>query len=253
MKVRILGCGTSGGVPRIGNVWGNCDPNNPKNRRRRASVLVEQDNTSILIDTSPDLREQLLDAEVDRLSAVLYTHDHADHTHGIDDLRPIAQMMGRVVPVYGDERTLDVLNRRFSYIFESRTGYPSICEPHVIDTQPFDIGRMTIQPFEQDHGFITSLGFRIGGFAYSTDLKRLDEKAFKALEGVDTWVVDALRYVEHPTHSHLEQTLEWIARVNPRRAYLTHMTWDMDYETLCRALPDGVEPCYDGLIINVPS
>ena len=250
MKVTILGCGTSGGVPRIGNVWGNCDPDNPKNRRRRASVLVEDGSTRILIDTSPDLREQLLDADVDSLSAVLYTHDHADHTHGIDDLRPIAQMMGRHVPIYGDQRTMEILQHRFGYIFKSREGYPSICEPHVIETDPFEIKGLEIIPFEQDHGFITSLGFRIGNFAYSTDLKRLDEKAFEVLSGVDTWVVDALRYNEHPTHSHLSQTLEWIERVQPRRAILTHMTWDMDYDTLCKNLPDNVEPAFDGMYIE---
>lgn len=253
MKVTILGCGTSGGVPRIGNVWGNCDPDNPKNRRKRASVLVEQGSTRLLIDTSPDLRQQLLDANVSDISGVLYTHDHADHTHGIDDLRPIAQMMSSHVPVYGDQRTLDVLQHRFGYIFNSREGYPSICVPHVIETEPFHIDELTITPFEQDHGFITSLGFRIGNFAYSTDLKSLDERAFSVLDGVDTWVVDALRYDPHPTHSHLEQTLEWIARVKPRRAVLTHMTWDMDYDTLCRNLPKGVEPAYDGMQIQLES
>ena len=251
MKVTILGCGTSGGVPRIGNVWGNCDPENPKNRRRRASVLVEDGPTRILIDTSPDLREQLLSAEVSELTAVLYTHDHADHTHGIDDLRPVAQMMRKHVPVYGDERTINILQHRFGYIFTSREGYPSICEPNIIHTDPFSVQGLHITPFEQDHGFIKSIGYRIGDFAYSTDLKHLDERAFEVLEGVDTWVVDALRYDEHPTHSHLDQTLQWIERVKPRRAVLTHMTWDMDYDTLCKNLPDNVEPAYDMLEIKV--
>ena len=250
MKVTILGCGTSGGVPRIGGVWGNCDPDNPKNRRRRVSILVEEGRTRLLVDTSPDLREQLLGADVRHLDGVLYTHDHADHTHGIDDLRGLFHTMGRKIDVYGDARTLDVLTRRFDYIFTSNEGYPAFCEAHEI-TGAFRIGDIEVVPFEQIHGPITSLGFRFGPVAYSTDLNDLPEESFAALEGVEVWIVDALRYDPHPTHPHLDLTLEWIKKVGPKRAYLTHMTWDLDYDTLMAELPDGVEPAYDGLVIDV--
>ncbi|MDA5193849.1 MBL fold metallo-hydrolase [Govanella unica] len=249
MKTTILGCGTSGGVPRIGNVWGRCDPANPKNRRRRVSILVEHGGTSVLVDTSPDLREQCLDADVRHLDAVLYTHDHADHTHGIDDLRGLSQTMGGMIDVYSNRETLDVLQRRFDYVFESKMGYPAICNAHEIKG-PFRVGNIDILPFEQLHGDMTTLGFRFGPIAYSTDVNVMPDAAFAALEGVDTWIVDALRYDPHPTHPHLDLTLEWIARVKPRRAILTHMTWDMDYEELRARLPAGVEPAYDGMTIE---
>lgn len=252
MKITVLGCGTSGGVPMIGNHWGDCDPNEPKNRRRRVSVLVEAGDTAILIDTSPDLREQALDAGINRLDGVLYTHDHADHTHGIDDLRMLAYRQDGWVDVYGDAATLSTLNRRFDYIFEGKSGYPAICREHKIAPgEAFSVAGVEIFPFVQGHGSVTSLGFRIGDFAYSTDLNALDDAAFAALEGVELWVVDALRYKPHPTHAHLEQTLAWIERLRPSRAVLTHMTWDMDYATLKAALPAGVEPGYDGMVIEV--
>lgn len=250
MKVTILGCGTSGGVPRIGNVWGVCDPNEPRNRRRRASILVERDDTRILVDTSPDLREQCLSANVDRLDAVLYTHDHADHTHGIDDLRGFFFQSQKRMPIHGDEKTLRTLRTRFPYIFKSVEGYPALVEPQTIDGQ-FRVGDMTVRPFSQFHGPMTSLGFRFGPIAYSTDLNGLPEESFKALKGVEVWIVDALRPQPHPTHAHLDLTLSWIERVKPRHAVLTHMTWDMDYRTLCRELPKGVEPAYDGMVIEI--
>lgn len=250
MRVTILGCGTSGGVPRIGNVWGVCDPAEPRNRRRRASILVEHDGTRILVDTSPDLREQCLSANVDDLDAVLYTHDHADHTHGIDDLRGFFFRRQRRMPIYGDTKTLRTLRTRFPYIFKSVKGYPALVEPTEIDGQ-FNVNGITVQPFSQHHGPINSLGFRFGPIAYSTDLNGLPEESFKVLKGIDTWVVDALRPEPHPTHAHLDLTLSWIKRVKPRHAVLTHMTWDMDYQTLCRELPDGVLPAYDGMVIDL--
>ncbi|HEY8351357.1 MAG TPA: MBL fold metallo-hydrolase [Sphingomonadales bacterium] len=250
MKVTILGCGTSGGVPRIGNVWGRCDPLNPKNRRRRVSILVESATTKILVDTSPDLREQCLDADIRHLDAVLYTHDHADHTHGIDDLRGLMHCMGKRIDVHANAATLAVLRKRFDYVFESQGGYPAICDAHEI-TGPFRVGDIEVTPFEQIHGDITSLGFRFGPVAYSTDLNELPEAARNVLRGVDLWIVDALRYDPHPTHPHLDLTLEWIADVKPRRAILTHMTWDMDYEELRQRLPPGVEPAYDGLVVEL--
>lgn len=249
MKVTILGCGTSGGVPRLPGDWGACDPANPKNRRRRVSVLVESATTTVLIDTSPDMRAQLLDAGVERLDAVLYTHDHADHTHGIDDLRPYYQLRDQPVDIYADAQTLAILKQRFDYIFAPKGGYPAIAAPHEI-AGPFRVGDLNITPFSQQHGPVDSLGFRINNIAYSTDLNGLSDEAFQILDGVDLWIVDALRYRPHPTHAHLDLTLSWIARVQPRRAILTHMTQDMDYETLKAELPAGVEPGFDGMVIE---
>ncbi len=250
MKLTILGCGTSGGVPKMPEYWGACDPNNPKNRRRRASVLIEEDGTSVLIDTTPDLREQMLAAGVQELDAVFYTHDHADHVHGIDDLRGFFHVRRNKMPVYGDEQTLETLKGRFEYVFKSQDGYPAICSAHVLKG-PKKVGPIKMQPFEQGHGNGVSLGYRFGEMAYSTDLDRLPETAFDALKGVRVWVVDALRYEPHPTHSHLAQTLEWIEKVAPERAIITHMTWDMDYETLRKELPPGVEPAFDGMEIRL--
>ncbi|WP_417623661.1 MBL fold metallo-hydrolase [Paremcibacter congregatus] len=251
MKVTILGCGTSTGVPRIGDNWGKCDPTNPKNRRRRSSILIQDQETDILIDTTPDLREQCLSANITRLDGVLYTHDHADHTHGIDDLRAIKQMMKRKVDVYGNEVTMAVLKRRFDYIFAAKTGYPAIVEGHVFDEKPFTVGQLTVQPFDLIHGPIKSVGFHVGKVAYTTDLNAIPESSEAHLYGLDLWVVDALRPEPHPTHSHLDQTLDWIEKFKPKRAILTHMTGDLDYETLKKALPSHIEPGYDGLVVTV--
>jgi len=250
MKLTILGCGTSGGVPKVPEFWGACDPMNPKNRRRRASVLVEGQGSTILFDTTPDLREQMIAARVKKLDAVFYTHDHADHTHGIDDLRGFYQTSGNRVDIYADTQTLGILKQRFDYIFRSQNNYAAICRAHTLNG-PVKVGDLKVIPFEQGHGDGISLGYRVGDFAYSTDLNMLPESAFDTLAGVKIWVVDALRYQPHPTHSHLAQTLEWIERVKPERAILTHMTWDMDYETLKRELPAGVEPAYDGMEVTL--
>ncbi len=250
MKVTILGCGTSGGVPKMPLHWGACDPNNPKNRRSRASILIEEGDTTLLVDTSPDLREQMIRENVQDLSAVFYTHDHADHTHGIDDLRGFFQRTREKLPTYADQATLDLLKTRFGYIFKTVEGYPSICSGHAIKGN-VKVGPITMQPFEQIHGNSLSTGFRFGDIAYSTDLNALPESSFDTLAGVKVWIVDALRHDPHPTHSHLAQTLEWIARVKPERAILTHMTWDLDYEALKKILPEGVEPAYDGMTIEL--
>lgn len=251
MKVTILGCGTSGGVPRIGNDWGDCDPSNPKNNRRRVSILVEHEDTVILVDTSPDMRAQCLDAEVDHLDAVLYTHDHADHTHGLDELRPLAYRNKKEIPVYGDAKTLATLERRFDYAFAPKSEYFRPFVASTVIDGPFTIGAIPVLPFTQFHGDKSSLGFRFGRIAYSTDVIGLPEESFAALQGIDVWIVDALQRRPHPTHSHLAQTLEWIARVKPQRAILTHMTLDMDYATLAAELPNGVEPGYDGMVIKL--
>lgn len=252
MKVTILGCGSSGGVPRIGNDWGACDPTNPKNRRRRCSILVEDAGTTVLIDTSPDMREQLLDAGVTDLDGVVWTHDHADQTHGLDDLRVIAIRHRRRVEVWGDAETLRRLKAKFGYCFpEGTTGaYPAILNDHLIDG-PFRVNDMEIRPFEQDHGTMSSLGFRIGGLAYANDVVHLDDVAFEAMAGCEVMVVDALRYTPHPTHAHLERALEWIERVGPQRAVLTNMHVDLDYETLKGELPEHIVPAYDGMVIEL--
>jgi phosphoribosyl 1,2-cyclic phosphate phosphodiesterase len=253
MRVTVLGCGPSTGVPTIGGIWGRCDPRDPRNRRRRVSALVETSGMTLLIDSSPDLREQLLDAQVSRIDAVLLTHAHADHLHGIDDLRTVNRLMRRAIPLYADVKTLDEIRARFGYALkpaeEGRFYRPTLV-PHEI-TGPFAIAGIGIVPFAQDHGFSTTLGFRIGGFAYSTDVTELDERAFAALEGVELWIVDCLRREPHPTHSHLAKTLAWIARLQPRRAVLTHMDQSLDYRELGAELPQGVEPGRDGLVIEL--
>lgn len=254
VRVTILGCGGSSGVPLIGNVWGDCDPANPKNRRTRPSILVQTDRTTVLVDTTPDLREQLLRADVKHLDGVLYTHGHADHTHGIDDLRGVNWVSRLPIDIHADAVTLAALQSRFSYCFNAppASGYfaQPVLVPHVIDG-PFRIGDIDILPFAQDHGYSASLGFRFGRIAYSTDVVRLDEAAFAALDGVATWIVDCVRpEPPHPVHAHWPITKAWIDRVKPKRAILTHMNHMMDYDTLCRTLPAGVEPGHDGLVID---
>lgn len=254
MRVTILGCGGSLGVPMVGGQWGSCDPANPRNRRRRPSILVETDDTRLLVDTSPDLREQLLDAAVDRLDGVLFTHIHADHIHGIDDLRPLVWHRQAPLPAFADAATGGELIERFGYAFANAEVDRGLYKP-ILDlteiTGPVTVGDITAQPFVQDHGHSNSLGFRFGRFAYSTDAATLDETAFAILEGVEVWVVDATREEPHPSHAHLARTLDWIARVRPRQAYLTHMNHTMDYDRLCRILPLGVLPAHDGLVIDL--
>jgi phosphoribosyl 1,2-cyclic phosphate phosphodiesterase len=251
MRVTILGCGASGGVPRIGNDWGECDPGEPRNRRTRASILVETDLTRVLVDTSPDLRQQCLDRGIADFDAVLYTHSHADHCHGIDELRVLAARNGRPMPIYAAADTLATLQDRFHYAFgDPNSPYPAILEPHQING-PQTLGDLDVTPFGQDHGGVTTLGLRFGRIAYSTDLVTLDDAAFAALEGVDTWIVGALRPEPHPTHAHVDRVLEWIARVRPKRAVLTHMSALLDYAALTATLPNGIKPAHDGLVLEV--
>jgi phosphoribosyl 1,2-cyclic phosphate phosphodiesterase len=269
LEVTILGCGSSSGVPRLGGPggagdWGVCDPANPKNRRRRCSILVRRKTdageTTVLVDTSPDMREQLLDAHVGRLDAVLITHDHADQLHGIDDLRAIVYGMRKRLDIYSDRATIAGIRQRFGYCFDTPAGsdYPPILNAKTIvePFEPFTLegagGAIEVRTFEQQHGRIRSLGFRFGSIAYSSDVNGLSEDAFAALEGVDLWIVDALRHAPHPTHANVATALEWIARVEPRRAVLTNLHIDLDYETLKRDLPPGVEPAYDGMTLSVP-
>ena len=258
MKVTVHGCGGSGGVPLAsiepGGNWGACDPANPKNRRRRVSIRVEEGATSLLVDASPDLRLQLLDNGVTRLDALLFTHAHGDHCHGIDDLRALSYSQGGPIDAYMDAGTRAQLTQRFDYVFASSRNpdslYPAILADRPIDG-PFSVGDIDVVPFVQTHGAGTSLGFRFGPAAYSTDLSSLDEAAFAALEGVRLWIVDCLRYKPHPTHTHFDQTMEWIARLKPERAVLTHMNHEVDYEELLARCPPGVEPGYDGLVVEL--
>ena len=256
MKVTLLGCGPSNGVPTIIGDWGVCDPNNPKNRRRRPSIAVQQDATTILVDTSPDLREQLISSGIQEIDAVLYTHIHADHVMGIDDLRAIRRHMGRNIDAYAAPDVLDGLIRRFGYLFsgiqDPEDLYRPILDSHVIDG-PLTIGPFeAIQPIEQDHGICASLGFRFGEFAYSTDVVELSDTSLDALKGIHTWIVDCLRDGPlHPTHANLERTLQWIGIVKPRRAILTRMNFQADYDAMAKACPNGVEPGYDGMVIEV--
>lgn len=268
LQARILGCGSSGGVPRFGGAdgagdWGACDPNEPKNRRTRCSLLVERtgrsagEKTSILIDTSPDMRAQLLAARCSRLDGVLYTHGHADQVNGIDDLRVFALAQRRRIPVYIDEKTGGDIPVRFEYCFVQAPGsiYAPILEKR--RTPPcgttFEIdgpgGAVAVTPFLQHHGHVDSLGFRIGDIAYSSDVVALPEESFDILAGTRTWIVDALQMKPHLTHAHLDLTLEWIERVKPERAILTNLHLSMDYQTLKQSLPSGVEPAYDGMTI----
>ena len=257
----ILGCGSSMGVPRVALGWGSCDPNNPKNRRRRCAFLVERVDahgrrTRVLVDCTPDLREQLLDAEVDWLDGVLITHEHADHTHGIDDLRPLFVHKRQRVNVWLDEPTSRAMHARFGYCFMTPPGseYPPILTEHrLVPGQAVSIagqgGSIEALAVLQNHGDIPSLGFRFGNVAYSADIKSLPADSIVALAGLDLWIVDALRKAPHPSHFNLEEALGWIGRIKPKRAILTNLHSDMDYESLRASLPPNVEPAYDRMML----
>lgn len=250
----ILGCGTSSGVPRIGGDWGLCDPTEPRNARRRVSILVEAGDTRVLVDTSPDLRAQLIDADIGWISAVIWTHDHADHVHGIDDLRQLFHSAGAPIPAYARPASAAVLRRRFDYVFEGAEGYPATAAlAELPDT--LRIGDLRIRTVDQPHGPITSAGLRFdhGGrsIVYATDVNALTDEMLDLYRGCDLWIVDALRRRPHPTHAHLDLTLDWIARVRPRRALLTHMDNSMDYRYLCDELPEGIEPAFDGMTVAI--
>jgi phosphoribosyl 1,2-cyclic phosphate phosphodiesterase len=262
LTLTILGCGSSAGVPRPALGWGKCDPNNPKNRRRRCSLLVERTSshgtTRIVIDTSPDLREQLIDAGVDHIDAVFLTHEHADQTHGIDDLRPVVLHMRRRIPVYLNQSTAKDIMHRFSYCFVSPPGsdYPPILSQHAIEgggSQAIEGqgGAVTLTAFEVKHGNIPALGYRIGGAAYTPDVSDIPRESWVALEGLDLWIVDGLRYAPHPSHFSVADALSWIERFKPKHAVITNLHSDLDYEVLRQSLPEGVVPAYDGMRLKV--
>jgi phosphoribosyl 1,2-cyclic phosphate phosphodiesterase len=257
----ILGCGPSPGVPRIGNDWGSCDPNEPRNRRSRCGLLVERGTegsapTRVLVDTSPDMRAQLLDSGVDHLDGVVYTHAHADHLHGIDDLRAFWMKSRRRMDIYADQPTADRILEAFGYCFKTPPGgtYPPILSMNRIKAdEPFTIdgagGPIAITPFAQSHGSGVSLGFRFDDIAYSCDVSAIDDRTAAKLEGLNVWILDALRREPHPSHFSVNEALAWIERLKPRRAILTHMDYSLDYAALRSELPPNVEPAYDGMVI----
>jgi phosphoribosyl 1,2-cyclic phosphate phosphodiesterase len=261
LTLTILGCGSSGGVPRVAQGWGACDPANPRNARRRCSALAEREGaggkTSALVDLSPDLRMQLIDANVNNLDGVLITHPHADHCHGIDDLRPLVIAHRKRIDVYMDAPTSANIRAKFGYIFATPPGssYPPILVEHPLNPgAPCVVsgagGEIEAIPFDLDHGDITALGFRFGGLAYTPDVIGVPAASLPFLENLDVWVIDALRYAPHPSHFSLREALEWIERMKPKRAVLTNLHTDLDYETLKRDLPPGVVPAYDGMRIT---
>lgn len=264
LEVMILGSGSSGGVPRADGNWGVCDPGNPLNQRSRCSLMVRRlseegaaKQTTVVVDASPEFRLQTSAAGVRRLDGLLMTHDHADQAHGIDDIRAFALAQGARIGCWMDATTRANLMRRFGYIFEGEGYYPAIADIHEIPPHGTawsvagPSGSIPILTFDQDHGSVRSVGYRFGNLAYSSDVVDLSQEAFSALGELDVWIVDALRYTPHPTHAHVDRALEWIARVKPKRAILTNLHIDLDYEELKRRLPPGVEPAYDGMAISV--
>jgi len=259
-SVTILGCGSSGGVPRVGQGWGACDPAEPRNRRRRCSILIDQTSgsgrTRVLVDTSPDLRDQLIDADVKRLDAVVFTHDHADHTHGIDDVRPLVIHNRKRIEAFMDATTAASLTQRFGYIFASPDGsqYPPILFDRRIESGTAfeaegDGGAIAIMPFRLIHGDIDALGLRVGAMAYTPDVSAIPPEAVEHLEGLDLWIIDALRPRPHPSHFHVDEALAWIDRMRPKRAVLTNLHNDLDYRVLSQALPPHVQAAHDGLAL----
>ena len=254
IEVTILGCGSSGGVPLIGNIWGPCDPNDSRNTRRRVSILVKKNKKTFLVDTSPDLRMQMLDAKVKDVDAVLYTHSHADHVHGIDDLRAFCWQRkdNKPLPIYSDQYTIDQITNRFDYAFENKYGpaVPSLAA-NTISIGNNTIQGVNVEAIKQIHGKGFSLGYRFDNVAYSTDVNNLPNESMEQLKDLDLWIVDCVRYEPHYSHSHFDQTISWIKKLKPKRAILTHMGHWLDYNELKNKCPDNVEPGIDGMVIKV--
>lgn len=258
MRITLLGSGPSSGVPGVDNGWGDCDPANPKNRRLRQSILVEQDATCLLVDTSPDLREQLLAADVRHIDALLYTHAHADHFHGVDDLRGLNRAMDAPIETYADAATIATMHERFNYATTPLAeGAPIYYKPvlnlhEIAPGDAFALGGVPITAFDQDHGFSRTLGFRFGDVGYSTDVVEMPEDSFAALDGVKLWILSCFQWRPHGTHVHVDKALEWIERVGPERAILTHLSARIDHAALERYTPEHVAAAFDGLVAEVP-
>ena len=254
IEVTMLGCGSSGGVPLIGNIWGPCDPNDSRNTRRRVSILVKKNKKTFLVDTSPDLRMQMLDAKVKDVDAVLYTHSHADHVHGIDDLRAFCWQRkdNKPLPIYSDQYTIDQITNRFDYAFENKYGpaVPSLAA-NTISIGNNTIQGVNVEAIKQIHGKGFSLGYRFDNVAYSTDVNNLPNESMEQLKDLDLWIVDCVRYEPHYSHSHFDQTISWIKKLKPKRAILTHMGHWLDYTELKNKCPDNVEPGIDGMVIKI--
>ena len=257
-KITILGCGSSNGVPSIGLGWGNCNPYNPKNRRLRSSIFVEKQSKKILIDVTPDFREQALTHNINHIDAIFFTHAHADHTHGIDDLRWINIAMQKPINIYASAITLSDIENRFGYVFKPLASginffYKPVLISHTItqDIQDLTVSGIKITTFKQYHGACNSLGLKIGNFVYSTDVVDFPEDSKKYLYNLDVWVVDCLRYNPHKTHAHLNKVLGWVEEFKPKKVYMTHMSILFDYQKAILDTPKNVLPAYDGLIINL--
>ncbi len=259
--VTMLGCGGSAGVPQIGGAdgrgdWGACDPAEPRNQRTRSSIVIAQGGKRLLIDASPDMRTQLLACAVPSIDAIMFTHAHADHVLGIDDIRILNRVAGRPLDAFATEATMSELHRRFDYAFrpwQPPHFFRPALVPHVVQFgDTVEAAGMHVRVFEQSHGFIPTLGLRVGGFGYSTDVVALDDAALAVLEGIDTWVVDCFQRQAHTTHANVDQVIAWAKRLKPRRVVLTHMGYDVDWAWMVRRLPAGFEPGHDGLVLEVP-
>ena len=254
LKITIMGCGNSSGTPSIGNHWGNCDPHEPRNLRTRPSVAVQSEDTTIVIDTGTDFREQINRTDIKAVDAVLYTHSHGDHIHGIDELRVFRYRFGSYVPIYGNRVSIEELQERFSYLFVERAAiYPKVLEPHIIENKdfchPMTVGDITCIPYEQDHGTCKSLGYRFGDTAYSTDMVDMDHASIETLKGIKCWIVDAAAYKleKNPVHANLKKIYELNEIIEAEQVYITHLSNQMDYQTMIKELPEGYAPAYDGL------
>lgn len=254
IRVRILGCGTSSGVPMIGCKCDVCLSDDVRNKRRRCAITIQSDDTTILVDTPPELRLQCVEAGVDRVDALLFTHAHADHVNGLDDMRSLNNAMNRPIDTIADADVLEKIRSRFDYAFQPpvpEKGWWRPCLNPIIMDGPFMVGDLLVRPIEQQHGRNPSWGFRVGNFAYSTDTNGFPPESFEALQGLDLWIVDCLREKPHPSHAHLEMTLEWIERLRPKRTIITHMSHELDFSDLASKLPDGAEPAVDGMLIDL--
>jgi len=255
-EITILGCGSSSGVPAIGNNWGNCNPKNPKNRRLRSSILIKNKNTIILIDATPDLRQQLLNANVKKIDAVLVTHTHADHINGIDDFRFLNVIMKKDIHLYATKEVISQIKERFSYVFEKLSPQANgfYYKPCIVANQisgDFKINNIKITSFQQNHGFSESTGFKIDNFAYCNDVVSFNDHAFRIIKNLDLLIIDCLRFDPHKTHAHFDKVMNWIEKLTPKKVVLTHMNYDVDYDYISSLLPKNCLAAYDGLKIKV--